>query len=998
MQQNRLFYLLLLVFLIPGVIFAQSGKLRGTIVDQKTKEPLIGANIIVEGTNLGGATDVEGSFYILNVPVGTYSIKASYVGYHTVTMTNVRVNSEITTAVNFELASEDVQVQAVEIVAERPLIQRNTTNTVRIATQDEIQSLPVRGLGNIVALQAGVVSQSGNLYVRGGRSGEVAYYIDGAPTSNPLTNTNNIAVVQEGVEEIQLQAGGYTAELGGSNSGIVKTQFRTGGPEYKASLRYETDDFAKPGEKFLGTTNQGYRNIVATASGPIPSFSDMRFFVLYENDYRRNRDYLWITPFSFNLISDTYDPRGANKPMPYPVTFLENYIQHNWYDSHTIQGTLVYDLKPVKFNVTGSYQFTTQPDNGGLGSDWPATLDQYFRLNRIRNMDRKYYFLSLRTTYTPDAVTVLELTMSYNGRFSDTYDPDFKNDWMKYTDSVENAKLGYVNFKDRWSGPEAYSAIYGFPLQNENAPNDNFNKQGQFSYGFALDATRQMNAKWELKVGGRYDYWTMRNFTVNSIQGFMSYLTTTDLSGMTPEQLDAKLGKAGSVNNYGYDVYGNVVTDGFNAPYHPQVASAYVQNKFEYKDIILNFGLRYEFFNAGGKVFKDPFAPDMNSTLDVIDKTKLVDAPTFSYVLPRVSFSLPVTEGTVFYTQYGLYAQNPALTNLYIGNTALSRTVSQSTRGNAYLTPVGFNLRPERTTSYEMGIRQMLSDNFAFTLSGFYKDMRDQLQVRNLVDANGVSVYRAYQNVDFGTVKGLEMTLELRRIHRFMARVNYTLSDARGTGSNPNGAFGIIEQGIGRQINSINPLLFNQTHRGTVLLDYRWGMNEGGPIFSGLGGSLLFSFNSGHPYTKIKPLASLGQADPWTIGTYPEQDPRYSYPSEPINTSTTPFYMNIDLNVSKEFEISNVKCEVFVNVTNLLNTKHILNVYPTTGSAEDDGWLTNALATGTYGTQAYQDFYRAINLENRYSYLGLPERGQAVLGSDIYGTPRQIRAGVRVEL
>jgi hypothetical protein len=997
MQQKRLYYLLLLL-LIPGVLFAQSGKLRGTVIDQKTKEPLIGANVTIEGTNLGSATDVDGTFLILNVAVGTYTLKTSYVGYHTVTISNIRVNSEMTTQANFELSSEDVQVQAVEIVAERPLIQRNTTNTVRISTQDEIQNLPVRGIQNIVALQAGVVTQAGNLYVRGGRSGEVAYYIDGAPATNPLTNTNNITVVQEGIEEIQLQAGGYTAELGGSNSGIVKTQLRTGGSEYKGSLLYETDDFAKPGEKFLGTTNQGYRNIVATVSGPVPMVKDMRFFVLYQNDYRRNRTYMWLTPFDFNLMSDTYDPRGADKPLPYDVKFLENYLPHNWYDSHTAQGTLVYDLKPLKFLVSGSYQFTSQPDNGGVGSDWPATLDQYFRLNRIRLIDRNYYFLSLRTTYSPDASTICELTGNYNGRFSDTYDPNFKNDWMKYTDSIANAQLGFVNFKDRWSGPEAYSAIYGFLFQNENAPNDNFNKQGQYAYGLALDVTRQMNRTWELKAGGRYDYWTMRNFTVNSIQGYMAYMNnpSTRLDTMNAQQIDAALGKAGSVNNYGYDVKGNLVTSGTNAPYHPEVASFYIQNKFEYKDIILNVGLRYEYFNAGGKVFRDAYLPDM--IYDVIDKTKLVDAPTFDYLLPRISFSLPVTDNTVFYTQYGLYAQNPALNNLYIGNTALSRTVSQSTRGNAYLTPVGFNLRPERTTSYEMGIRQMLSDNFALTMSGFYKDMRDQLQVRNLVDAQGVSVYRAYQNVDFGTVKGLELTLELRRTHRFSARINYTLSDARGTGSNPNGAFGIIEQGIGRQINSINPLLYDQTHRGTVLLDYRWPINEGGKILSGLGGNILISFNSGHPYTKIKELNSLGQADPWSIGTYPQQDPRYSYPAEPINTSMTPFYLNVDLNVSKMFEIANVKCEVFVNVTNLLNTKHILNVYPTTGSAQNDGWLTNSLATGTYASQQYQDFYRAINLENRYAYLGLVDRGQVLVGSDIYGVPRQIRAGFRVEL
>ena len=122
-------------------------------------------------------------------------------------------------------------------------------------TQEDIENLPIRGIQNIVALQAGVVQQGGNLYVRGGRAGEVAYYVDGANVTNPLSNSENVSIIQEAVEELQLQAGGFTAEYGGSSSGIVRTNVRTGGNNYKASLDYLTDDFAKPGKSFLGTSS-----------------------------------------------------------------------------------------------------------------------------------------------------------------------------------------------------------------------------------------------------------------------------------------------------------------------------------------------------------------------------------------------------------------------------------------------------------------------------------------------------------------------------------------------------------------------------------------------------------------------------------------------------------------------------------------------------------------------------------------------------------------------
>jgi len=1006
-MQRRLFAVLFAAVLLPALLLAQDGKLRGRITDRDSGEPLVGANVFVEGTNLGAAADINGDFVILSVRPGAYSLRVSYVGYNQLTVSNVRVNANITTTQDFLLTSSAIQVQAVEIVAERPLIQRNTTNTVRITTQEDINQLPVRGVQNILALQAGVVQQAGNLYVRGGRSGEVAYYIDGAPTTNPLFNNNLATVIQEAVEEMQLQAGGYTAEFGGSNSGIVKTNLRSGGPQYKASVSVETDDFAKPGKKFLGTTSQGYRNVVATFGGPLPGVDKVRFFALYQNNFVRQRERLWLTPFSFELLSDTFDPRGPGQPLPGPIAFQENYLPKSWQDNHNAQGTLEFDLSPVKLRFSGSYQFTKQP-NGGT---WVNAIPNYFRQKRFSITEEKDLMLGLRATHVIDPSTYYEVSVSYLNRVNELTDPDFGNDWTKWTDSTANEAIGYTGFRSRWAGPNAYSVITGFTdMRNENSPNNGYQINKQSSIGGGIDLTRQMNKNWELKAGGRFDSWVMRQFNVGTITGYNAFLHGTygerEQTFESAEARRAQLGKAGVVNSYGYDVDGNLVDDGLDAPYKPIFIAGYLQNKLEYRDVIVNIGLRYEYFKPNHNTFANPLnaVDDFDVDNDVINQGALVPAPTYQLLLPRISFSFPVTDATVFYAQFGKYAQMPSLNNLYQGMVTLSRTVSPSARGNAYLQPVGFLMTPERTTQYEMGIRQMISNDFAMTLSGFYKDTKDQLQVRNVVSDQGVALYRAYLNDDFGTVKGIELTLELRRTpaSNLAARVNYTLSDARGTGSNPNGSFGIIEQGIGRQINSINPLLYNQTHRGTVLIDYRWpgekaDYDKYGPVLAGLGGSLLFSFNSGHPYTKIKTLASLGQSDAWSVGVYPTQDPRFSFPAEPINNSSTPFVFNIDLSISKAFALGPLQMEIYANVTNLLNTKHVLNVYPTTGSDSDDGWLTNPLAGQYTSIPNYAAFYKALNLDNRYSWFGLAERGQYI-GGDIYGTPRQIRVGLRAEI
>lgn len=999
--------MMLFAMLLPALAFAQDGKLRGRITDKESGEAMIGATVVLEGTTRGAATDVNGEYIVLAVPAGVYTVRANYIGYAQYSISNIRVSAAQTTTLDFQLSSSAVQLTEINVIAERPLIQRNTTNTIRNATQEELHNLPVRGVGAVVALQAGVVNQQGNFYIRGGRAGEVAYYIDGASVTNPLTNTTNVTVVPEGVEEVQLQAGGFSAEFGGANSGIVSTSMRTGSSEYKASVSFETDDFAKPGDQFLSTSSAGFRNVAATLSGPIPGVEELRFFALYQNNYIRNRNFTWLTPFEFDLVGDEIDP-VPGQALPSPFGFKENYLPKNWFTSNIVQGNLLYDAKSLKVRLTGSYESQKQPYS--VMSDWNSPFAQgsllfnYYRQDRIPETNTDVGLASMKVTYVFDPSTYMDLTGAFQSRTSSRTDPDFGEDWMSYTDSVKNAALGYTGFTSRWDGPPDYSVIYGFPIANENSPNNGYNKQKQQSISGAVDFVRQVTKEWELKAGGRYERWTMRNFTVGSISGLNSFLEGAP-AFTSAEQRSVLLARAGTINHYGYDVDGNEVDDGLDGAYHPVFLSAYIQNKFEYQDFVLNAGLRFESFKPGHKTFKDPVDPitNFNQSLDVIDRSLLVEASTYNYVLPRFSFSFPVTAATVFYAQYGKYTQMPSLNLLYVGNTTLSRTVSPSSRGNAYLTPVGFLLTPERSTQYEMGIRQQLAENFALTISGFYKDARDQAQVRNVVNDQGVSVYRSYQNVDFGTVKGFELTAELRRTERLAVRVNYTLSEALGTGSNPNGAFGIIEQGIGRQINFINPLGFNQRHRGTVMLDYRWEQNEGGPVLSGLGANLLLTFNSGHAYTKIQSLKSLGQSSPWDVGTYPQQDPRYSYPVEPINSSTTPFFLNIDLGISKLFAVGPVRMEVFVHVTNLLNSKQILNVYPTTGLAEDDGWLNNPLATNYLTIPQYAEFYRAINLENRWSWVGLPERGQTLgtatgFVNDIYGIPRQIRLGARLEI
>ncbi|HHZ98910.1 MAG TPA: carboxypeptidase-like regulatory domain-containing protein [Candidatus Marinimicrobia bacterium] len=158
-----------IIVLTPLLILAQGGrgKIRGVVTDQETGEALVGANVSIEGTSLGASTDLNGVYVVLAIPTGTYAVRVGYIGYREVVLSNIRVSENLTTSQDFQLSPSAIEVDALQIVAERPLIQRNTTNTVRITTQEDIKNMPVRGLQNLIALEAGTVLQDGELHIRG---------------------------------------------------------------------------------------------------------------------------------------------------------------------------------------------------------------------------------------------------------------------------------------------------------------------------------------------------------------------------------------------------------------------------------------------------------------------------------------------------------------------------------------------------------------------------------------------------------------------------------------------------------------------------------------------------------------------------------------------------------------------------------------------------------------------------------------------------------------
>ena len=250
-----------LVFLVQTVFGGTTGKLAGRVTDKDKNEPLIGANVMVVGTTLGAATDLDGNYYVLQVPPGTYSIRFTMIGYQSLVINDVRVKVDLTTTINGALVESVVGLEEVVVQAERAMIQTDVTYSQANISSEEVDLLPVEEFQDVIALQAGVVVTGGDIHVRGGRGGEISYMVDGITVTDPYNAGVAIEIENNAIQELQFISGTFNAEYGQAMSGIVNivtkdgdynhfsgnlslnggSYFSKGGPAFTIIPGYETE-------------------------------------------------------------------------------------------------------------------------------------------------------------------------------------------------------------------------------------------------------------------------------------------------------------------------------------------------------------------------------------------------------------------------------------------------------------------------------------------------------------------------------------------------------------------------------------------------------------------------------------------------------------------------------------------------------------------------------------------------------------------------------------
>jgi outer membrane receptor protein involved in Fe transport len=1134
MFRNLSTFVLALLVGLPTVALAQgTGTLAGQVVDE-TGAGLPGANVVVEGTTLGAATDPDGNYRIIGVPVGTYTVTARFVGYGDVSQNDVTISSGYTRDLDFTLR-EGLELEGIEVVYERPIIENDAIGVPRTVTGEELQNLPVRGVQAVAALQGGVVAEGGgdDLFIRGGREQEVSYYVDGVKVqSTAVAGSGSLVGVNQGaVAEQEMLIGTIPARYGDVQSGVISITTRSGADRFFGNLEGITSE---------GLDSFGYNLAALSLGGPIVP-QRLSFFLSGQGEFEADANPYGVD--TYRLTDEAFAELVAN-PQVIRLTNAtgdEQYVAFPWEaaaadtDGFTASDLLAaldasgsipagYELAdPAPVNTPET--FTADRLELGRGKDDPLT-NLTFNGNLSANLtdalslrigggyaqrDREIFTfgnsLYNQDIFNNDERTSTRLYGTFRHRLSgiafyqlqaefqdynfSVYPEGFSSnveDIFSYgdADDTDNVFAGYAQRYFVFRGPagqETYqqlftedggarpvtaSGTFGLPGRTSLTTGNRFSMGHDQQFRLSGSATTQLSLH-QIEFGAEYEQQTRRRYDITpfalaryaadgNVEGTVPGLPATGAAnyGEIPFQAFREL----YVSRYGYNYLGteevddediDAYYDGTNsniAPHNPIYYAGYIQDKIEYRDLVVNLGVRVDVFDNNALVLRDVFAPVpivrvenlsggeapdgadpdwavyFNDAGDIagyrdgegnffdaggnrvreevvtesgsgqVERLREdIDDPSSPFVSVSQAFEDYTPQVTVMprvgvsfpVTDRALFFASYNVTSQRPTEFAFAPFTSYEELTSQDSRVPNPRLEPEQTTQYELGFRQRLGERAAMTLSGFYRTQENKISNRTL--PGGFPNYGTYLNADFTTTKGVEVGLELRRTRNLAINANYTLSFASGTGSDAGATANIVWRGEFFP-DFISPADFDQRHTANLSVDYRFGDSEG-PMIGGM--RLLENFG----INLLGQFATGQRFTPLESSIFSVNDTFTSDATGAINSGELPGSARIDLRVDRAFDLGlrSSTLKAYVWVQNLFDTETVLAVYRSTGLPDYDGYLD------TEGGRSFLD--SAADPAGRAFNYGAYTSGPVNIGGNqtsaspfFYGQPRRIRLGV----
>ncbi|HEX9615047.1 MAG TPA: TonB-dependent receptor, partial [Bacteroidota bacterium] len=683
-----------------ALIAGSTGKISGKVVDANSGEPLIGVNILLEETTMGAAADLEGNYAVLNVPPGIYTLRASAIGYNTVRVTNVRVQVDLTTNVDFQLAETTIEMkEEVVVVAQRPIVQKDLTSTSSRVSSDQIKTFPVEDVSGLVNLQAGVVEG----HFRGGRGGEVLYMIDGISVTDAYSGGAGVTTENHSIQELEVISGTFNAEYGQAMSGVVNQVTKDGGEKYAGEISFYAGDYVSTrNDVFLGIDriNPGHvANIQGTLSGPV--LPGVTFFISARKYYNEGHLYgkrIFLPKDSSDFSSN--DPAlhyvgASGDGALVPLSPEDRFTAHvkatiQLFTSDRLRLTYLdqrqdwreYD-HAYKYNPDGTYQHRTRGKLAGVSYTTVFDPTSFLEIHGA-------WFSNLEESYV----------------FEDPYDPRFPD----YRRAL---------------------AVSGPAFLTGGARDLHLHRESRY-LSFKADFVSQVTKEHQIKLGveGKKHRIWIHNFGIQNDQS----------TNFTPRPV-----------YFGRSEFANTII-------RPEQASAYVQDKMEFQNLIVNAGLRVDYFRPKAKVLKNP--------LRLGDPKRLQSVLPEYQVSPRFGLAFPITDRGVLHLSYGHFFQVPNFDLLYL-NPQFNLNATQAFQvGNPAL-------KSERTVAYELGVQQQLADDIGLDVTAYYKDVRN-LVGTEIFDIGNGNKYSQYVNRDYGNTRGFIVSLERRHSGILGFTIDYT--------------------------------------------------------------------------------------------------------------------------------------------------------------------------------------------------------------------------------
>ncbi|MCI0512131.1 TonB-dependent receptor [candidate division KSB1 bacterium] len=900
-----IFALLISAFILPGTVLAQTtGKIAGKVTDGETREALIGANVIIEGTNLGAATGPDGEFYIINLPPGTYTLKVMMIGYETVRLKNVQVSVNRTTPSDVKLKSTLIEGQEVVIEAEKIVIKKDQTSSVRNVSADQIDMLPVENMNAVINLQAGVVDG----HFRGGRTTEVAYLIDGVEVTESFGGAGrSVDLEPESIQDLEVITGTFNAEYGNAMSGIVNAVTKDGGQDFHGSVSANMGNYYTAHDNiFLGLKesefdrNQDYK---LQLSGPIwgdrlSFFANMRY---QDNKNHLNGIHRFnVDDFSYFLADDSTQ----------------------WYSEHNGDNSYVPMDRDEDLSAMGKISFK-------VFSNLRLSVLYTFNKDHWRNYDHGY-------KYNPDGMASSHReTNMYTFNLNHMLSPKlFYELKVSYLDNY-NGWYAYENPLDTNYVHDAYYTNAG-PGFFTGGQDKSHSRQSMIDRSAKFDLTWQINKTHSTKAGFEY--------TQHALDRQWSEIRN-EYSGMVEEgefYFDPIRNKI-VYPNYKPKIYpdASVYSDIYQVK--PLEYSIYVQDKMEFNEMVINLGLRYDYFHP--KSFYPSQRRNPANQLSFPDNPEKMSEPLWVdakyQISPRFGLAYQLGKTALLHFSYGHFFQMPPMYAMYQNHSLqVAPTDFETTMGDP-------QIKAQKTVQYEIGLWQELIKGMGVEVIVFYRDIYDLLSAKVFSTFNQIE-YGLYSNKDYGNVKGIELKYDFT-YQNLSAFLNYTLQYTRGNADNPTQTFDRAGDSMG-PINRLIPMSWDQRHTLNLTVGYNT---------SYYGGTLTGYFNSGAPYT----WSPIAESILSRVNLYP-------------NNAFRPARYSVDFNGFYDLSLMhNLKVRFSLSIYNLLDQLNEEGVNSQTG-------------------RAYTAIIRESNLLSHRSNFN--EYIDRVQNPAMYSTPRMIKLGLGV--